>query len=62
MSGTTVESRPALENSTQDGASLRAASLVAGTEEGRLLVETQGKPLLWRRWGPYVSECSWDVW
>jgi len=30
------------------------------TEEGRRLLETQGK-LLWRRWGPYVSERSWGT-
>jgi len=31
------------------------------TQEGRRLLETQGKPLLWRRWGPYVSERSWGT-
>jgi hypothetical protein len=31
------------------------------TEEGRRLLETAGKPLLWRRWGPYVSERSWGT-
>ena len=31
------------------------------TEEGRRLAETLGKPLLWRRWGPYVSERSWGT-
>jgi hypothetical protein len=30
------------------------------TEEGRRLRETHGK-LLWRRWGPYVSERSWGT-
>jgi hypothetical protein len=30
------------------------------TEEGRRLLETRGK-LLWRRWGPYVSERSWGT-
>jgi hypothetical protein len=30
------------------------------TVEGRRLRETQGK-LLWRRWGPYVSERSWGT-
>jgi len=29
-------------------------------EEGRRLLETHGK-LLWRRWGPYVSERSWGT-
>ena len=32
-----------------------------GTEKGRRLLETQGKPLLWRRWGPYVSERAWGT-
>lgn len=30
------------------------------TEEGRRLLETHGN-LLWRRWGPYVSERSWGT-
>ena len=30
------------------------------TAEGRRLLETHGK-LLWRRWGPYVSERSWGT-
>jgi hypothetical protein len=30
------------------------------TEEGHRLLETYGK-LLWRRWGPYVSERSWGT-
>src|SRR3974390_3657658 len=30
------------------------------TAEGRRLAETHGK-LLWRRWGPYVSERSWGT-
>ena len=30
------------------------------TQEGRRLIETHGK-LLWRRWGPYVSERSWGT-
>ena len=30
------------------------------TAEGRRLIETSGK-LLWRRWGPYVSERSWGT-
>jgi hypothetical protein len=34
---------------------------VAETAEGRRLLETKGKPLLWRRWGPYVSERSWGT-
>src|SRR5262245_7899855 len=31
------------------------------TAEGRRLLETQGRPLHWRRWGPYVSERSWGT-
>src|SRR5579863_1528209 len=38
-----------------------AQSPVGLTEEGRRLLETQGKPLRWRRWGPYVSERSWGT-
>ena len=34
---------------------------VADTEEGRRLKETLRKSLLWRRWGPYVSERSWGT-
>ena len=33
----------------------------ANTAEGRRLADTQGKPLSWRRWGPYVSERSWGT-
>jgi hypothetical protein len=36
------------------------APTAADTEEGRRLLETHGK-LLWRRWGPYVSERSWGT-
>ncbi len=31
------------------------------TAEGARLAETYGKPLIWRRWGPYVSERSWGT-
>ena len=34
---------------------------VADTAEGRRLKETLRKSLLWRRWGPYVSERSWGT-
>ena len=37
------------------------ASIAEDTVEGRRLLETRGKPLLWRRWGPYVSERSWGT-
>jgi hypothetical protein len=35
-------------------------STATETAEGRRLFETHGK-LLWRRWGPYVSERSWGT-
>ncbi len=38
-----------------------AAIPVSETAEGRRLTETRGRPLLWRRWGPYVSERSWGT-
>jgi hypothetical protein len=31
------------------------------TAEGKRLVEAYGEPLLWRKWGPYVSERSWGT-
>ena len=34
---------------------------VTDTAEGRRLQQTKEKPLLWRRWGPYVSERSWGT-
>jgi len=37
------------------------SSIASNTEEGRRLLETQGKPLLWRHWGPYVSERAWGT-
>jgi len=58
-------SKPAVERSSttkQPPASgvtpkVRAAQ---DTAEGRRLAETRGQ-LLWRRWGPYVSERSWGT-
>jgi Glycosyl hydrolase family 63 C-terminal domain len=38
-----------------------APSPASLTEEGRRLLEMQGKSLQWRRWGPYVSERSWGT-
>jgi hypothetical protein len=35
--------------------------IAPGTAEGKRLAETYGQPLLWRRWGPYVSERSWGT-
>ena len=31
------------------------------TSEGKRLAEAYGDPLLWRKWGPYVSERSWGT-
>ena len=31
------------------------------TSEGKRLAETYGRPLTWRKWGPYVSERSWGT-
>jgi hypothetical protein len=39
----------------------RERLIAADTAEGRRLLETHQKPLLWRRWGPYVSERSWGT-
>ena len=50
---------PAIETNNVS-AQLRALT-VTDTEEGRRLLETKGKPLVWRRWGPYVSERSWGT-
>ena len=54
---------PLLEHPTEISAesSPATASRIAETSEGRRLLETRGKPLLWRRWGPYVSERSWGT-
>ena len=38
----------------------RLESAVENTAEGKRLTETHGK-LLWRRWGPYISERSWGT-
>ncbi len=37
------------------------AATAPQTSEGKRLAETYGKPLTWRRWGPYVSERSWGT-
>ena len=31
------------------------------TAEGKRLADAHGDPLLWRKWGPYVSERSWGT-
>jgi hypothetical protein len=60
MNPTTAEASSRLKRPAEsDMDTFRAAS--ANTAEGRRLLETLGKPLLWRRWGPYVSERSWGT-
>ena len=63
MNPVAVETGSGLKHSALDAANtLRAGvSTVADTAEGRRLLETHAKPLLWRRWGPYVSERSWGT-
>ena len=58
-----VASPSALEHTAEIGLpGIQPESLaVARTKEGQRLAETLGKPLLWRRWGPYVSERSWGT-
>jgi len=60
MNPANVQVSPGLKRPAEhDIDRFRAASW--NTAEGRRLLETQGKPLLWRRWGPYVSERSWGT-
>ncbi|HKD60292.1 MAG TPA: hypothetical protein VKB47_07510 [Terracidiphilus sp.] len=54
---TTSQAPSAQERSAETSAT---AAAVKETEEGRRLLETHGK-LLWRRWGPYVSERAWGT-
>ncbi len=61
MSGTVIESPSTLQRPVEQDLTGRVRSPVADTAEGRRLLETHGKPLLWRRWGPYVSERSWGT-
>ncbi|MBV8552142.1 MAG: glucosidase [Acidobacteriaceae bacterium] len=61
MSGTVAGSQSPPEHAVLNNSPVQAVSPVANTAEGRRLLETQGKPLLWRRWGPYVSERSWGT-
>src|SRR5215467_3533063 len=56
-----VEAPPELEQITQTSIRKAGVLSVIETAEGRRLLETQEKPLLWRRWGPYVSERSWGT-
>ena len=59
MATTPIEPKPKVE-SESDGARPARVPNPEGTAEGRRLRETSGK-LLWRRWGPYVSERSWGT-
>src|SRR5215467_2666464 len=56
-----AEALPEPEQPTETSTSTVRAVSSSETAEGRRLLETQGKPLLWRRWGPYVSECAWGT-
>jgi len=61
MSTTIVEPPSAQEAVVDEGQAVKSSSSVENTAEGRRLRETLGKPLAWRRWGPYVSERSWGT-
>jgi hypothetical protein len=55
--GATAQSPVAAELPDEKVATVKVST---ATAEGRRLFETPGK-LLWRRWGPYVSERSWGT-
>ena len=59
MTTTPVQSPSTLERAVDEIATVRIPT-ATNTAEGRRLLETFGK-LLWRRWGPYVSERSWGT-
>src|ERR1700747_2301180 len=59
MAATKVPSPSPQEPPVETIATVRTPTATE-TEEGRRLLETHGK-LLWRRWGPYVSERSWGT-
>ncbi len=59
MTTTPVQSPSTLERAVDEIATVRVPT-ATNTAEGRRLLETFGK-LLWRRWGPYVSERSWGT-
>ena len=61
VDATTLEASPGLDQATQTSTTTVRPLSLNETAEGRRLLETQGKPLLWRRWGPYVSERSWGT-
>jgi hypothetical protein len=57
---TTTAQMPSPEEHPVETITTVKVPTAADTEEGRRLLETHGK-LLWRRWGPYVSERSWGT-
>jgi hypothetical protein len=59
MTTTPAQSQSTEEHPVEPIATLNAKT-APETEEGRRLLETHGR-LLWRRWGPYVSERSWGT-
>jgi len=58
--GTTTAQTPSPQEHPVETITTVKVPTAADTEEGRRLLETHGK-LLWRRWGPYVSERSWGT-
>jgi hypothetical protein len=48
------------KESVSDGKRTPLGPAAENTAEGKRLAETHGK-LLWRRWGPYISERSWGT-
>jgi len=63
MSAAPVTSPSALRNAIEPTIATvpPGSAAFTATKEGYRLLETEGKPLLWRRWGPYVSERSWGT-
>jgi len=63
MNAVVVKAPPTVELATEQTISVTtdASTTLSDTKEGRRLLETRGNPLLWRRWGPYVSERSWGT-
>ncbi|HYK37816.1 MGH1-like glycoside hydrolase domain-containing protein [Alloacidobacterium sp.] len=59
MTSTTGQSPSTLEHPVEKIASVKVPTAIE-TAEGQRLLATHGK-LLWRRWGPYVSERSWGT-
>jgi hypothetical protein len=57
---TTANPSPSAVEQPSTGDTTTPQLVADETAEGRRLAETRGK-LLWRRWGPYVSERSWGT-